>query len=85
MYRLGILCLVIIILLFVYSKNQEGFATRREKAATIYEWFKKNPSPTYTKYKSEFYGNSNVVEYENILNLSQSAPNFTLESVEKTM
>lgn len=80
--------LIIIIMLIIIVNLQlrrEKFSTRREKAQTIHEWFRQNPEPTYTKYKSDLNKSSNVVEYENILGVLKSTPNFTIESVEKNI
>ncbi len=76
--------IVIIVLLWVWWKwpAAEPFATRKEKARSIFDWFRSNPSPTYTEYKKEFPRVSNIVEYEDGLRLFQSNQ-FTPDEIEK--
>lgn len=64
-----IILTLILTLCYMMSKGEE-FATRRDKAEYIHEWFAKNPSPTYTEYKKDL-ADANIVEYEDALKLKQ--------------
>jgi hypothetical protein len=63
------------------ASRVEKFVTKRDKAAAIYEWFRTNTSPVYSKYKKDLQG-SNIVEYEDVLTLFKNR-DLTVESVEK--
>jgi hypothetical protein len=65
-----IIILILLLTLFYTMSKGEEFATRREKAEYIHEWFMKNPSPTYTEYKKDL-ADANIVEYEDTLKLKQ--------------
>lgn len=84
-YCAVIIILIVLLLVVHLQLRREQFATRREKAMSIYEWFKQTPVPTYTKYKSAMGEHSDVVEYENVLGMMNKTPNFTVESVETHM
>jgi hypothetical protein len=62
----------------------ESFADRSSKATAIYDWFAANPRPNYEKFRKDLGYESNVVEYEDALVVSQT-PNFTKESVENIL
>lgn len=76
-----IVFLIIIMTLFSIfysdiSRNQrydeEGFASKPEKAQMINNWFLKNAeNPTYTKYRDSI-EDANIVEYEDSLKLHKS-------------
>jgi len=80
-----VIALLIVTLVFIWagSSDPESFATKREKAGAIYNWFAANSRPTYTRYKSEMAG-SNVVEYEDVLRLMQDR-DLTVASIEKIL
>lgn len=65
--------ILIIICIYMYRTihSREDFATKNEKAQVIYNWFSKNKSPKYIDYKRDLKLLSNIVEYEDILSLSQ--------------
>ncbi len=61
----GIICVVIIC--YVMSKKDccEHYVNKEEKAETIHQWFKSNPQPSYTKYRSAV-PESDIVEYTSV-------------------
>lgn len=72
MNSLFIVLLLIIIWLLTQSQSKEDFATKKEKAEIITQWFRNNPNPTYTQYKQDFQAGTNIVEYEDALRLHQN-------------
>jgi hypothetical protein len=68
--KIVLLTALAILLIAVYFNRSEKFATKQEKAETIYGWFTKNDTPTYTKYKADL-PDANIVEYEDSLKLKQ--------------
>jgi len=80
----NMIALLIIIILIAYLRPcEEGFATKKDKAKSIYAWFNNNPNPKYTVYKKEV-EQSNIVEYEDILALSQNHK-LSLDAVEEAI
>jgi len=75
-----IILIMIIIILFIY--NKESFASKPEKAEAIYDWFVKNDTPKYTKYRRDLENQSNIVEYEDALTLFKNN-NLSLQNIEK--
>jgi hypothetical protein len=75
---------ITLITMYVLYNNRESFTTKRDKAETIYNWFKTQSSPSYADYRSAMNGKSNIVEYEDVLALFQER-NLTLDSVEKAI
>jgi hypothetical protein len=63
MYVLLII-LIIVLLFFLWSWHRENFATKREKATRIVDWFHTNTAPNYATYRSDLNHRSNIVEYE---------------------
>lgn len=59
-----VLVAALIVIIAVIACQQEAFASKREKAAGILGWFETNPRGTYTDYKTDLRGQSDVVEYE---------------------
>lgn len=74
--------LLVVLLLIIYEK--ERFATRREKATSIYSWFMGTPSKSYAKYKRDLGGKSNIVEYDDVMKLFKEK-DLTVESVESVI
>ena len=62
-----ILLTLLIVGIKLRKRLSESFATRADKAAAIYKWFSENKDYSYAKYKSAMRGQSNIVEYEDIL------------------
>jgi len=56
------------VLLHSYSR-EEKFGTRREKAATIVEWFNKHAKHSYEDFRAATGRMSNIVEYEDAMKL----------------
>ena len=79
---IGILLLVALALIIVFSSTREDFANRREKARAIYDWFQRHPKPSYAEYRRDMNLASNIVEYEDALKLFQDR-NLTVETAEK--
>lgn len=79
-----IISLLALSLMLIYYLHvpKEYFATKRTKAQAIYDWFQNNPQPAYVNYRRDLSGASNIVEYEDVLNLFQNR-NLTVDSVEK--
>lgn len=63
----ALVIIVVIVALYMLHAymTAEDFATRREKANTVMEWFKSTDLPTYTAYKKDIRG-SDIVEYERV-------------------
>lgn len=49
--------------------RDEKFSTKREKAATIVEWFNKNAAHSYENFRTATGRMSNIVEYEDAMKL----------------
>jgi hypothetical protein len=77
---LGLLTFIAILLIILHNRK-EPFASKKEKAQTIYDWFINSDSHTYNDYKKNMDNKSNIVEYEDVLRLFQNK-NLTLKSVE---
>lgn len=67
-YKYWIGLLVILVIIFVVRYRREGFATKREKATSIYNWWKSENSPKYQNYKNEV-KNSDIIEYKAVKDL----------------
>lgn len=68
-----IIFVALLALYFIYLPPSEGFSTRAEKATSIVGWFNKNmPGATYTQYKKDFKGESNLIEYEDAKKLHKN-------------
>jgi hypothetical protein len=76
--------IVIAIILFWYFATKENFATKREKAEKIHDWFVNNNGGSYSKYRSALNRESNIVEYEDVRKLFDQK-NFTVDSVEAVL
>lgn len=77
-----ILSIVFLILLLFYGSTCEGFATRRDKAEAIYKNMEGQSEPMYNDYKKAMGGQSNIVEFEDMLALKR-ANDFTISSIER--
>jgi hypothetical protein len=54
----------------ILSGNRtEEFTSKYDKARVIYDWFKANATPTYIDYRAHMGARSNIVEYEDVLEL----------------
>jgi hypothetical protein len=69
-----------VVLCLITCSRKEGFATRQDKAQAIHSWFTNTPVHTYTSYKRAMGGASNIVEYEDVLNLFHNNRDFTTPS-----
>ncbi len=76
------------ILLFIviyHSGRPENFGNKKDKAGAIISWFDSlRGAPNYTRYKSDLRGDSNIVEYEDVLRLFQDK-NLTMETVQRVI
>jgi hypothetical protein len=64
------IAILIIVVIIIYKYNAtEGFATKQDKANAIYNWFSGKKTPKYSDYKKALQSKSNIVEYEDVLNL----------------
>jgi hypothetical protein len=79
---ISLLCLVCAITIYIVSTTYEPFTTEKEKARAIYDWFISNPSPQYVTYKSDLSRKSNIVEYEDVLQLAKRG-GLTYEAVSR--
>lgn len=77
----GVLLLLIMIAVFYIVQSTEGFATKREKAARIHEWFSNARSHDYASYRGALDHQSNIVEYEDVKKLFDNR-DFTVATVE---
>lgn len=78
-----IACIAIcIVALIIYMAHGEDFATSRDKAEKIHDWFNSTTSHNYNSYRKALNDKSNIVEYEDALQLFQTK-NLTLSSIEK--
>ncbi len=69
-----LIALTALILIILCSVAQESFTTRQSKAQSIYNWFagKRVQDLTYNDYKQSMGGQSNIVEYEDVLRLAHA-------------
>ena len=78
-----IACIAIcIVAMLIYMAQSEDFATSRDKAEKINDWFNSTTSHNYNSYRKALNDNSNIVEYEDALQLFQTK-NLTISSIEK--
>jgi hypothetical protein len=75
---------VITILLIHYIALREHFATKQDKAQAIFDWFSAHPAPTYTAYKGDFRGTSDIVEYDDVMKLFK-ARDLTVDTVARVI
>lgn len=76
------LVVIILIICVMIYKTRENFATKRDKAETIYNWFTVNHNPLYTLYKQNMGKDSNIVEYEDVLKLMQNK-RLSIDNIQK--
>jgi hypothetical protein len=62
--------LLIILLIYLFNRKRETFASKEEKANKIYNWFTTTRTPTYIKYRKAMDRKSNIVEYDEIMKLA---------------
>jgi len=75
----------ILILILIHYINKESFVNKQDKAKNIYDWFRNiRVVPTYTKYKYDMNGASNIVEYEDALQLFQTNK-LDIDSIKKVI
>lgn len=60
-----VLIIVIAIAKGWFGMGSEDFATKREKAAAMSEWFANTATPTYAEYRKSV-PDSDIVEYERV-------------------
>ncbi len=67
-------CFVVIaILIFSFFRlNEESFATKSIKSQELINWYTRQQSPTYIKYKGAFGEDANYVDYNHIKKLSHA-------------
>lgn len=84
--RMGfrVLLLIFALVIICIYAMPEGFSSRRDKASAIYNWFGANSTPSYANFRRDMGGKSNIVEYEDVLNLLHKR-NMTLSSVESVV
>lgn len=76
-----ILTLMLIGFIVFYDiTGNENFANKQEKASTILEWWKKQTKPSYERYKQDLNRESNIVEYEDAMDLFKKN-NLTLATI----
>jgi len=75
-----IVLITVMILIVTRITGEEAFASKTTKAQAIYDWFKDNSAPAYIDYKHYMGMRSNIVEYEDVLNLVHSGE-LTIDSV----
>jgi hypothetical protein len=78
---LSIVFATMLLFYVVLALRCEQFATRREKAAAIYEAVN-DSNPSYNQYKQALGNKSNIVEYEDVMDLKHGG-NFTLSNIEQ--
>ena len=66
---LSLIALAICAALAYMYFGREQFATKQEKAASIYQWFMHNPAGGYDAYRRDLNRASNIVEYEDAMRL----------------
>lgn len=64
-----IIAALLVLFMYYYYLPSEGFATKQEKAETIFRWWLDHPRATYAKYRDDLGGQSNIVEYEDVRGL----------------
>ena len=78
-----VIIILAIITIFIIAHQCEPFATKREKATTIFNWFNENPKHNYSSYRDDVRP-SNIVEYEDTLGLYKKK-NFTIDAIERVL
>lgn len=79
-----LIVLLIIVFFFLYKRlTKENYASRREKARTITNWWQGNNDPSYERYKIEV-PQSDIVEYSSVRELKKGG-NLDVSSVEKVI
>ena len=77
-----VIYVIIIICIWLYFQpTSEQFASKREKAQVIYDWFNTN-EPKYVNYKQDLAKASNIVEYEDVFILKQKNK-LSVDNIEK--
>lgn len=64
-----IILIIAIIVIYMAFYRSEGFATKQEKATAIYNWFSTTNKPNYTSYRKALNDESNIIEYDDVMNL----------------
>jgi hypothetical protein len=78
MYAIIIICILLIVILWPY----ESFTTKPMKAKLIYKWFYTHPRPTYYDYRYDLGNISNIVEYEDMIDLVHNG-NLNINEIQK--
>jgi hypothetical protein len=68
----------------LHRSSQEPFATKREKAQVIQQWFTNNPNGDYIQYRDEI-KKTNIVEYEDMRSLYSDGGNATADDIENKL
>lgn len=61
--------IIALAIILILSHSPEAFASKREKAETIWKWFKSTKNPTYKEYREALGDKSNIVEYDDVKRL----------------
>ena len=80
-----LLVLILIIIIYIRYHNGETFATKREKANAIFDWFSKTSNPSYVEYRSTVGRNSNIVEYNQAVHIFKEHANPTVSLIEQAL
>ena len=80
MAAIAALTITLILIYIQFIDDTEQFATKKDKAQTIVDWFAANANHSYTNYKRDLNNQSNIVEYEDAMSLFQNK-NLTVDSV----
>lgn len=61
--------------------SKECFASKREKAQKIHDWFNANENKSYVNFRRDMRRESNIVEYEDVKKLF-GGRDFTVANIE---
>lgn len=75
---------IVMTLIIICCMRKEGFATKREKARKIHDWFTNNESHSYAKFRRDLNRESNIVEFEDVKKLFEGK-NFTVDAIESVV
>lgn len=75
--------LIAIIFIWLWRRSREGYSNKREKAETIYNWWKQNPSNEYSNYKKQV-PKSDVVEYNKVSELKNGG-GLSIDAIEQVI
>lgn len=68
--ELVIIIILVVLIIYLLADKKECYTSKNEKAEVITDWFNKQKSPTYEKYKDSIQG-SDVLEYSDVKKMKE--------------